>query len=489
MKTLFAILFFVCSINILAEETPQTAWGKQYGFALDNLVVAADKSGNCFIAGVTSDSLSSSFAGKKDAFVRKFDALGNVLWTINVGSTADDYCSAITTDLNGNCYVAGKTEGELASTNLGGSDAFIIKINPSGNIIWKKQFGTNKNDDLQSAVADNNGDLFVAGSTLGNLDGTNAGSLDAILLKLDTAGNVVWQKQYGTRGGETADHIAFDKNKSVYVILTTKMILQYDLNGNYVGKNQHTLYQAKGIVLDDSLNMYVGGYRGISNGSVALLIKYDKNFKKIWERTFGSGPWTGINSMIPFQDGTGDMLVGVCQNYPNCLGVCRRYDTNGNVKWEYILKDNEGKSTCGHLVAADGSGNCFLTGFTSGNLFGTLVNSQEVFLAKISVITSINDDRGGIPDKFELEQNYPNPFNPTTKISYSTPVDSQIKLTIFNIDGKIVRMLLNKYQNAGNYSVDWNGESEKGEPVSSGIYFYRLESKNINLCKKMILLR
>jgi hypothetical protein len=88
--------------------------------------------------------------------------------------------------------------------------------------------------------------------------------------------------------------------------------------------------------------------------------------------------------MRKFQDGTDDILIGVCQNYPSCMGVCHRYDHNGNAKWIYTLQKSGVNSVCGHAVAIDTKGNCYLTGFTDGDLFSTKVKSQEMFLSKIS---------------------------------------------------------------------------------------------------------
>ena len=474
LLTIFLVVVTVCPAVLHSQGTPTTAWGKQFGFSVESIRVAADKDDNCFVAGTTGDSLSSFYAGSKDAFVRKIDSTGKILWTINIGTNKDDYCYSVTTDADGNCYVAGKTSGNLDSQNLGGSDAFLVKIDASGKILWKRQFGTDKDDELLVVMIDDAGYCYTAGSTLGSLEGNNAGNYDAMLLKFDADGNILWQKQYGT----------------CYVLLSSKDILFYDQQGNYTGKNRHTLYNARGIVIDDSLNIYIGGYNGVNYGSKAILVKYDKNWTNKWQRTFGSGSWTGIKSMMKFRDGTDDILVGACQSWPNCIAVCRRYDLEGNSKWVYSLQEKNGKSTCGDFIAIDGSGNCFITGLTDGDLFDTHKKPQEVFLSRITVSNSVDvKETGSLPSKFELNQNYPNPFNPSTKISYSMPVDSQVRITVYDIDGKSVKMLLDRYQAPGNYSVSWNGKNEKGEAVSSGIYFYKLETENISLCRKMALIR
>jgi len=83
--------------------------------------------------------------------------------------------------------------------------------------------------------------------------------------------------------------------------------------------------------------------------------------------------------------------------------------------------------------------------------------------------------------------NYPNPFNPETTINYSIPKDGLTTLTIYNTKGQVVRTLANNNVKAGNYKVTWNGRDDNGNAVANGIYFYRLESDNQRIIRKMLL--
>lgn len=89
-----------------------------------------------------------------------------------------------------------------------------------------------------------------------------------------------------------------------------------------------------------------------------------------------------------------------------------------------------------------------------------------------------------LPKEFKLEQNYPNPFNPETKISYQLPVASKITLKIFDILGCEVITLVDEVQEAGYYEKIFSGKY-----LASGLYIYRLTGENINLVKKMILMK
>jgi hypothetical protein len=90
----------------------------------------------------------------------------------------------------------------------------------------------------------------------------------------------------------------------------------------------------------------------------------------------------------------------------------------------------------------------------------------------------------GVPSNFSLSQNYPNPFNPSTKINFDLPVDGNVSLKIFDMSGKEVMTLVNEVRTAGYYSVNFNGAS-----LSSGIYFYTIQSGSFVSTKKMTLIK
>ena len=89
-----------------------------------------------------------------------------------------------------------------------------------------------------------------------------------------------------------------------------------------------------------------------------------------------------------------------------------------------------------------------------------------------------------VPNKFTLFSNYPNPFNPTTTIRYDIPKASQVTLTIYNMNGQVVERLVNKKQEPGFYSVNWDARN-----LSTGVYFYQIQAGDFQQVKKMILLK
>jgi hypothetical protein len=93
------------------------------------------------------------------------------------------------------------------------------------------------------------------------------------------------------------------------------------------------------------------------------------------------------------------------------------------------------------------------------------------------------------PAVFALEQNVPNPFNPVTTIRFSLPSPGFVDLTVYDVAGRRVARLVNERLPAGVSSVRWNGTNERGDAVSSGVYFYRLVANARVETRKMVLLK
>jgi hypothetical protein len=116
-------------------------------------------------------------------------------------------------------------------------------------------------------------------------------------------------------------------------------------------------------------------------------------------------------------------------------------------------------------------------GETSGINFNDLVNALE------------EDDKKGVPDKYELSAVYPNPFNPATTITYSVAQRSRVVIEIYDVLGRKVNTLLDEVKTGGRYSLKWDGKNISGQTLSSGIYFARMQAGGVISSRKMILLK
>jgi len=111
--------------------------------------------------------------------------------------------------------------------------------------------------------------------------------------------------------------------------------------------------------------------------------------------------------------------------------------------------------------------------------------------ANCYVATGVEEGGGSQapPVRNTLGQNMPNPFNPETAIRYSVERAGKVAIRIYNVNGALVRTLVDRVQAAGDHVERWNGTDDHGHPLPSGAYFYRLESQGFLDSKKLILLR
>lgn len=119
------------------------------------------------------------------------------------------------------------------------------------------------------------------------------------------------------------------------------------------------------------------------------------------------------------------------------------------------------------------------------NIYNRALTPDEVlFLFNKGAVTDVEDENSLIPKEFGLSQNYPNPFNPNTTIKYSIGKEGHVNLSVYDVLGNRVARLVNENKTAGNYSVNFNAGG-----LSSGIYFYVLDSGNFKSAKKLILIK
>jgi hypothetical protein len=99
------------------------------------------------------------------------------------------------------------------------------------------------------------------------------------------------------------------------------------------------------------------------------------------------------------------------------------------------------------------------------------------------------DDHVSSPVSPILAQNAPNPFNPSTQINYSLPTQGSVRIAIYDVRGREVRVLVDDVKPAGNYNCEWNGNDSHGSALASGVYLYRLESGGKVITRKCLLIK
>lgn len=342
-------------------------WAKKIGGTGNDIgrAIAIDGAGNISVtgsffgttdfdpnAGVTN--LTS--AGSNDIFVLKLNPAGNLVWAKNFGGTQDDKGYAIATDVSGNVFTTGyfmnTADFDPAATTYtmngfgGNEDAFVSKLDASGNFVWAKQFnGTAGSPQLfgNGITLDASGNAYISGSFTGNVDfdpgvstyTITAINMDAFITKLDGSGNFIWTKTVGGTGGSnTSNAITVDAANNVYTTgyfdLTTDFdpgagsfpltsfggvdifILKLDPSGNFtwakkMGGPQGD--QGKSIVVSNTGDVYTSGYFNTSGdfdpgagtytltslgGNTAFVSKLDASGNFIWANGFGYSSSVGF---------------------------------------------------------------------------------------------------------------------------------------------------------------------------------------------------
>ena len=312
------------------DENGNTEWTKAYGGDLEDIAtgVVENSDGSLVMVGNTS---SYSEDGNTDIFIIKTDASGNVTWFKTLGDAGDEYANTIVIDTVNGGYVIG---GSTNSTGSGGTDAYVAKIDGSGNFVWANAYGGTGEDAINDGKIDGSGNFIWAGST----SSYGAGGTDGMSMKIDGSGNFVWANAYGGTGDETINDGKIDGS------------------GNFVWAGSTSSYGA-------------GGTDGMS-------MKIDGSGNFVWANAYGG---TGDESFDAGKiDGSGNFVwAGTTSSYGTGGddGMSMKIDGSGNFVWANAYGGTSDEKVAG--VGGDDSEVMLFgssTSFSSGN--------EEVFVQK-----------------------------------------------------------------------------------------------------------
>jgi len=356
--------------------------------------LATDNAGNLFLCGGTSSSnfplvnnntfFQSAINGSNDAFIAKFDNLGNCTWATFFGGSNGENATSLATDPTGNVFMAGTTSSAnfpvlnagsyFEGTITGSTSGFITKFSNTGTLIWSTYcMGL-----LSPAICTNTtGDLFVAGSAGTNTllvfnpgggafyQGSYAGGAnDGYIHKFSNAGNLLWGTYYGGSGQDNCTSVACDKAGDVFVCGKTS-------SSNFPLLNAGTFFQS-------ALNST------IANQSDAFLLKFSANGIRQWATYFGGngndvfGSFDNLatdscgNVYLAFETNSDNLpATQACEGgyYDNTLDnagpvisdiFVARFSNLGNLTWSSYLggDGNDFRSA----IAVDSNNNLFVTG-------------------------------------------------------------------------------------------------------------------------------
>lgn len=195
-------------------------WARTFGTdaAPDGAFAVAGEDASIYVVGFVSGALPGQTAlGQLDAYVRKYDSNGNVVWTRQFGTAGNDAALAVAVD-DGAVYVGGFTTGTFAgATSAGGTDAFVARFSAQGSQVWVSQFGSSAVDQIYGVAADKQGGVAVVGVTSGTLSGSNSGLSDAFVRRVNAStGAALWTQQFGSTLVDAASAVAADRT-GIYV--------------------------------------------------------------------------------------------------------------------------------------------------------------------------------------------------------------------------------------------------------------------------------
>ncbi|MCB0855831.1 MAG: hypothetical protein KDD63_26600, partial [Bacteroidetes bacterium] len=386
--------------------------------------IAVDSDMNYYVIGdfedqiiFGSDTLNSN--GNDDIFLAKYDALGQVVWAVNAGGTADEYGNQISIDGTGNVYIAGEAKSSsLSFGNLTISantdDAFVAKYDPTGQVIWAKAFG-----DVGGSKAlaegldiDASGNCYLSGNFIGTVSFgayslTASGSYDIFVAKLDPAGQVLWAKSAGGSGFDRCSAAKAGINGEIHLTgqfegSATFGATTLTSNGGrevFVCKlsstGQFLWASSGGGILDDAGggidtdpagNIYVTGYfkGSASFGSTTLntniedlfLVKYNSGGQVIWAVN-GSGSGAAYSYGINVDHNGNSFLTGTFSgsiflgpdslNSSNSSAFVAKFDSTGQALWA-VQSSGTGKHH-GFGIAVGPDDICYTTGVFSNGTF------------------------------------------------------------------------------------------------------------------------
>jgi hypothetical protein len=246
--------------------------GTDYFFSVttvsDGIVVIGTSSGGVG----TGDWAELTAKGTTDGVIVKLDNNGNVIWKNSFGGADNDYFRSVTTVSDGVIVVGSSDYGSFGTGDWtgvignGGDDAFIVKYNNSGDLVWKKNFGGAAADEFSSVTAVSDGIVAVGSSASGSFGTgdwtgiTGKGGTDATIAKFDNSGNIVWKKNFGG-----TDNIEWFNS----VTAVPDGVV------------------AVGITLQSSFG--TGDWEGIEGkgGLDAIIVRYDDDGNVVWKKNFG----------------------------------------------------------------------------------------------------------------------------------------------------------------------------------------------------------
>jgi hypothetical protein len=470
-------------------------WSRYYHYAGDVPVAfSVSPSGDIYIVGNTTISIT------QHIITIKYNSQGELQWAKVFDITGpNNGANDIALDIAGNVIITGG-KGAAGFT----SNALTIKYSPGGDTLWSRTQVIGLHSSNLKVVTDASGNIYTTGRYDPVMNKTHL-----LSQKYDPDGNLVWHSTYfydSTVQRDFGRCLALDLNRNLYIAGTSytnqpgyisNSLIKINSNGvlqwarvyRGIGNNDSCSFPSNIAVTSNGNNIYYTTTCATGGSADFVTLGYNSNGDSTWVRRFPHGP--GLISSNGYSDLKIDRLgnVYIACSFNNTVSgndiVTIKYLSNGIQQWTAAYNGplaNSGDYP--YSLEVDSSFNVFVTG-RSSRYHGPPNPIVDAVTIKYSQPIGIISNYNELPDKFMLYQNYPNPFNPTTNVKYSVKSLSNIKIVVYDIQGREAMTLVNQKHSAGTYSVDFSGSG-----LASGVYFYSLITDETLIdTRKMILLK
>jgi hypothetical protein len=417
-----------------------------------------------------------------DAYILKLNNNGSLIWDKSYGGSLEEQIVSVCPAHNGGYVMTGYT----SSIGQQWTQIWLLWINEDGDSLWSKTYGGESADNgLYISPTDDQG--YIVSATWG----TGAYMGDQIcLMKLDAAGDSIWAKtfggpyqDYGEEVIQTSDGgyiIAGRTYASIYPEGCDAWVIKTDSNGDTVwthkyGGSDEDMFNC--VVETSDGYLFAGVTHSFGPGIYSVwAVRTNDSGDTIWTRTYGGDI---VNMCFNISKTINDhfVLVGYSNSFNEDNDVyVLEIDIDGNMVWE----DHYGIAAASEVVYGSrqtSEREFIVTGRT--NYYTTM--KDEVFVMKLGNATGITDEKNKIDP---LLSNYPNPFKSNTTIYLNIVDEAVVDLCIFNSMGVLVETLISGQVLRGRREILWNASG-----MVPGVYFCRLQAGNESVICKISLIK
>lgn len=482
----FTLLLITLPILFVYGE--RVAWTRTYGGVGNERGYSVEQTSDngYIIAGYTN----SFGAGLKDIYLMKTNEKGRVLWTKTYGGSDDDLAYSVKQTSDNGYIIVGYTQ----SFGSGSADIYLVKTNNEGNVLWTKTYGGVHDDKGYSVQQMYDGGYIIVGYTC--LCG--AGVADVYIIRTDKEGDVVWAKTYGGMNDDRGYSIEQLSNRGYVIAGWTNSsgagsydayVVRIDTLGNILWEKTYG-----GASFDAALSVQQTADRGFiiaghthsfsAGDADVYLIKTDEDGECLWTRVYGGYSDEGALAVRQISK-RGYIIAG----YTDSFGAggwdfyCIRTDVNGDTLW---TRTDGGPGYDAALSVQQTSDRGFIiAGYMS---MYSCEHGEDVCLIKIASELEIVNETF-MQDDCSITQIGSNLFNGQTVLSYNVPKNSSVRISIYNHLGQSIRTLVNQVDNQGAHTVSWDGRDDRRQKVPNGTYFLNINTGAYRATKKLVVIK